>query len=155
MNAKDLERAERLYRILVGRPAEESELLRLASSAASYAEFRVRLIADHDVVSSAQGIADTWRSSVAARINTPDPNDLMHTLEQLAARQTEIERKLRERDTELLDKLRQLDTLSHGLGVLRDECSQLRLLLTKYREAVLRLSEQALARTGGPRAEQG
>jgi hypothetical protein len=155
MNARELERAERLYRLLVGRPAKEGELLRLARGVASFEEFRVRLIADHEVVPGAQGVGGVWRSRVAARINTPDPNDLMHTLEQLAARQTEVERQLRDRDTELLDKLRQLDTLSHGLGVLREESNQLRLLLKKYREAVLRLSEQAPARTGGPRAKQG
>lgn len=140
MNTEDKERAQRLFRVLAGAQGKDSDFQRLAKGAANFAEFRIRLVVDGPVRATAP-VAAAWRAHVKQRAAAPDTNELMHTLEQLAARQTALERQLRERDAELLDRLRQLDTLTTGQGELRKEAAQVRELIVKYRQAVLKLAE--------------
>lgn len=141
MNSTDQDRAQRLFKILVGRFGKGAELTRLTEAAANYDDFRVMLMADTKLLPFAAPVVTAWRSQVHRVATAPDANELMHTLEHVAKRQDEIERQLRERDAELLERLRQIDTLSTGVAGLRKEAQQLRQLMIKYRDAVLRLSE--------------
>ena len=72
-------------------------------------------------------------------VTTPDANELMHTLESLSSRQSALEQKLRDRDAELLERLQQLDSLVTGLTDVQLESQQLRLLIGKYRDAIIRV----------------
>lgn len=141
MNNEDKDRALRLFRVLTGPQGKDADFQRTVKSSASFEEFRIHLLVDGGVPRAAAQVATAWRTHVKRRAAAPDTNELMHTLEQLAARQGSLERQLRERDAELLDRLRQLDTLTTHLGELRKEVTQVRQLITRYRQAVLQLAE--------------
>lgn len=143
MNKEDKDRALRLFRALVGVKGKDSDFQRIAKTAATYEEFRIQLVLGGDTLLASGPVAKQWRSHVKRASTAPDTNELMHTLEQLNARQGQIERQLRERDAELLERLRQLDTLTTGLAEIRKESEQLRRLIATYRKAVLHLAETA------------
>ncbi len=141
MRADDIPRAQRLFQVLAGPDGRESDFQRISAGCVSFDEFRIRLIADAQALPEAAPVAALWRTHVSRATDTPDTNELMHTLEQLSARQAALERTLHERDAELLDRLRQLDVLTTGLADMRKEVELLRNLICRYREAVLKLAE--------------
>lgn len=143
MNTQDKDRALRLFRAVVGAKGKDSDFQRIAKTAATYEEFRIQLVLGGETLLAAGPVAKQWRSHVKRANTAPDTNELMHTLEQLNARQVHIERQLLERDAELLERLRQLDALTTGLAEVRKESAQLRSLIATYRKAVLNLAETA------------
>lgn len=139
MNSDDQDRAARLFSILVAKPARGAAFTSLANASRNYEEFRVRLVANEAVLPLAAPVAEVWRARITRAVITPDANELMHTLEALSARQSALEQKLRDRDAELLERLQQLDSLVAGLADVQLESQQLRLLIGKYRDAILRV----------------
>lgn len=139
MNNDDQERAARLFSILVGKPARGTVFTNLANASQNYEEFRVRVVMNSSVLPFAAPVAELWRARMKRTVTTPDANELMHTLESLSSRQSALEQKLRDRDAELLERLQQLDSLVTGLTDVQLESQQLRLLIGKYRDAIIRV----------------
>lgn len=152
MTPSDTEKAARLYSLVVGQEAIGPSYERLRDKAQSYQEFRLLLVADHELLPDAAGVLARWSATVERVSIAPDSNELMHTLETLSSRQNDLERRLREPELELLEKLRQLDSIATSLFEIRKETRELRAIITQFRQRLVLLDEKSQHQDGGRNA---
>lgn len=133
-------RCEEYSRAIFGKSVKGSELEDLVKGSSSFDEFRVRVV--HKFASRneySKKIAVRWQSTVVkSDDHHPDANILLHTLETLAQRQVELERKMREANADLLERLQTLDAAATtqtlwraNLDEIRDQIAELRRNLEK------------------------
>jgi hypothetical protein len=142
MNDLDLAMSAQLFRAFTGLATEGPDFQRLVGSSICFEEFRIRLALDTTLAGGDQTIAGVWRKVVRAEGGTRRLGDMLHQIEQLAIKQAQIERNVDEQSGKLLDLLRQMDTLTENVARAHREAEEVRRLLGRYRQAMIRLGEQ-------------
>jgi chromosome segregation ATPase len=134
MNEPERIRCDEFSRILLGSSLKAASLEQLAEASASYQDFRVQAVAQASGKNElSQRIAARWRQTV---VRTPpsDANSLLHTLEGLAQKQIELDRRMRESRAELLDKLKALDAFATAQASWRSSLQEMRQQIFELRK---------------------
>jgi hypothetical protein len=142
MNEPEKVRCEEYSRVLFGKSLKGGDLEDLVKGSSSYEEFRVRVVhkwSNKD--DKSKQITVHWRSSVAKKDDSPDANILLHMLESLAEKQTELERKMREANAELLDRLKALDSATTAQATWRTTLEETRYQIAEIRKWLEGLEE--------------
>jgi septin family protein len=148
MNEPEKGRCEEYSRVLFGKSLKNPELEDLVKGTSSYEEFRIRAVAKFAPKSeNSKQITLRWRNSVVQTDDSLDANILLHRLESLAERQTELERKMREANGELLERLKALDSLATAQATWRTTLDEIRCQIAEIRKSLERL-EQLPSRGG-------
>jgi len=142
MNEPEKGRCEEYSRVLFGKSLRGGDLEDLVKGSSSYEEFRVRVVhklANKDEKS--KQITVRWRNSVAKKDDSPDANILLHMLESLAEKQTELERKMRDANAELLERLKTLDSAATTQATWRTTLEETRYQIAEIRKCLEGLEE--------------
>lgn len=140
MTSEDEARAKKLFEILLGRSGKKEQLQALLKQAESFADFRVLLIDKYEGSGLLTEIAQSWRRRVATLTSETDDRELMHDLEILSLKQTQVEKLLRASEASLVDNLRAVDNSATQLATLGKEVREIRAAISECRS---RVSEMA------------
>jgi len=134
MNEPERIRCDEFSRLLLGSSLKAASLEGLAEASASFQEFRVQAVKQASGKNQlSQRIAARWQQTVA-RPATTDANVMLHTLEGLAQKQIELDRRMRESRTELLDKLKALDAFATAQASWRSSLDEMRQQIVELRK---------------------
>lgn len=132
--------AQRLLALLSGKKPKRADIDRIAAGAASFEDFRVRLVLSGALGEAGTEVMRRWQDRVSARRAAPVASDLLHTLEHLSSRQRDLERQLQEQDGAIRAKLIAIDTITGQLAELQRQSHKVGRLVAHYRAAIVRLS---------------
>jgi hypothetical protein len=142
MNDPETNRCEEYSRILFGKSVKGGELNDLVRGSASFEDFRIRVV--HKFANRnehSKKITMRWHNSVAKAADSHDANSLLHMLENLALKQIELERRMREATVELLEKLKALDAHSTAQAAWRTSFDEIRNQMAEIRSRLEHLEE--------------
>lgn len=107
----------------------------LAATVSSVDEFCIALVLRYEGDDTrARAVADAWRKRAREEMDATHINDLVHTGELLAIKQTELEQKLREATREMLDNLKVIDGMATRQAEMRERLSEVNDLVVKFRQ---------------------
>ena len=123
--------------LILGKVAEKDEVERLIDCYETFIEFRVALVLKFEgKVDTFKKITSKWRDSIQCYPVAIDVNDLTHTMELLALRQSDIEHSLRESTAQMLDKLKAIDTLTTLQTNMRDRLIEMKNWITQLQQKI-------------------
>jgi len=148
MNDPEKVRCEEYSRAIFGKSVKTKDLEDLVKGSASFEDFRIRVVHKCSKLNDhTKQVVVRWQSTLAKPANVPDANILLHMLEGLSLKQTDLERKLREANAELLSRLQALDAAATGQAAWRFSLDEMREQIAVIRRNLAQLEE--LPATGG------
>jgi hypothetical protein len=142
MNEPDRVRCQEYSRAVFGKSLKNGDFEDLVKAGTSFQEFRIHLV--HKFANKnehSKQIAVRWRTALGGADDQPDANILLHKLEGLAQRQTDLERKMREANALLLEGLQTLDTAATVQSGRRADLDEIRTQIAQIRQGLEHLEE--------------
>jgi DNA-binding transcriptional MerR regulator len=140
----DIERGqcEQYSRILFGKFAKGKDFEDLIKGCRSYRDFRIHAVQKFaNKNETSKKISQRWQGSLAKPDAAPDANLLMHILETLGIKHTDLERQIREATGDLLEKFKTLDTAATAQASWRTNLGDIRLQIDGIRSRLEHLDE--------------
>jgi hypothetical protein len=134
MNESELARCAQYTQILFGKSLKSRDADDLVSVCSSFDEFRIRLVLKFSQKTEAlKKVAAHWRASAVKEDKSPDANIMLHMLENLSRKQSDLELKMRDTSAELLAKLQAIDSVATAQAEWRNSIDEIRTQLTLLR----------------------
>jgi len=150
MNDPEKVRCQEYSRFLFGKSLKGVDLEDLMKGSSSFEEFRIRVV--HKFASkndNSRKIKIRWGNSVTHTNESPDANSLLHMLESLSQKQTQLEQKMRGANAELLEKLAVLDAAATAQATWRTKLEEIRYQIAEIRKRLEHLEELPSHRGNG------
>jgi hypothetical protein len=134
MNESELARCAQYTQILFGKSLKSRDADELVRLCSSFDEFRIRLVLKFSQKTEAlKKVAAHWRASAVKEDKSPDANIMLHMLENLSQKQSDLELKMRDTSAELLAKLQAIDSVATAQSEWRNSIDEIRTQLTLLR----------------------